>query len=74
MVLAHIVSLMHKCLKKSRKSLKKTIILALLVANGSTMRCDAHNPKFTWSIQRYKFQTDLRILKLGIYDMMLGVN
>jgi hypothetical protein len=74
MVVAHIVSLMHKCLKKSRKSLKKIIILALLVANGSIMRCDAYNPKFTWSMQRYEFQTDLRILKLGICDMMLEVN
>ena len=35
---------------------------------------DSHTPGFKWFIQNYEFITDLRILKLCKYDIMLGVD
>jgi hypothetical protein len=49
-------------------------VLVVIVINGNVMKCNAHGPGFTWFIKGYEFQTDLRILKFGKYDMVLGVD
>jgi hypothetical protein len=49
-------------------------VLAVTVANGSIMLCDSYTAGFTWFMQSYEFVADLRILKLGRCDMVLGVD
>ena len=49
-------------------------VLAVTVANGSVMLCDSYTAGFTWFMQSYEFVVDLRILKLGRCDMVLGVD
>jgi len=49
-------------------------VLAVTVANGSVMLCDSYTAGFTWFMQSYEFVVNLRILKLGRCDMVLGVD
>jgi len=44
------------------------------VANGSTITCSAYVPKMEWWIQGYTFHTDMRVLDLGAYDAILGID
>jgi hypothetical protein len=49
-------------------------VLVVTVANGNVMLCDSYTARFTWFMQSYEFVADLRILKLGRCDMVLGVD
>ena len=49
-------------------------VLAVTVANGSIILYDSYTAGFTWFMQNYEFIADLRILKLGRCDMVLGVD
>ncbi|RLN13205.1 hypothetical protein C2845_PM09G13910 [Panicum miliaceum] len=44
------------------------------VANGMVLQCVAHVPQASWSVQSYSFVTDLKILHLSAYDMILGMD
>ena len=61
-------------IKEIKTVVRKAIILEIIIANGSTMRCDNHSPGFIWFMQSYEFKVDLRILKLKRYDMVLGMD
>ena len=52
----------------------KTTLLAVTVANGNVMLCEMQSPGFTWFIQGYEFKANLRVLKLGRHDIVLGVD
>ena len=44
------------------------------VANGAVLSCDSHIPAASWSVQGYSFTTDLKLLPLSSYDMILGLD
>lgn len=46
----------------------------MIVANGSVMLCDSYTFGFKWFMQNYECITYFRILKLGRYDVVLGVD
>jgi hypothetical protein len=48
--------------------------LAVQVANGEILQCTHHIPQAVWSIQGCSFTTDLKILPLQSYDMILGLD
>jgi hypothetical protein len=52
----------------------KSLVLAVTVANGSIMLYDSYTTRFKWFMQNYEFVVDLRILKLGRCDIVLGVD
>lgn len=54
----------------------KTQILASLlrIADGGSLRCNSQLAACDWWVQGHSFVTDLRILKLGCYDMVLGMD
>uniref|UniRef100_A0A0A8XWS5 Uncharacterized protein n=1 Tax=Arundo donax TaxID=35708 RepID=A0A0A8XWS5_ARUDO len=55
---------------------KKTVIpeTYVKVANGGLMSCNSMLSQCEWWVQGHSFATDLRILPLGCYDMILGMN
>lgn len=44
------------------------------VANGQLVQCSSHIPAATWSIQQCQFTSDLKVLPLSSYDMILGLD
>lgn len=44
------------------------------VANGTVLQCDSYIPAATWSVQGYSFTSDLKLLPLSAYDMILGLD
>ena len=55
-------------------SKSKTTLLAVTVANGNVMLCEMQSPDFTWFMQGHEFKANLRVLKLGRHDIVLGVD
>jgi hypothetical protein len=60
--------------KEINAPISKTTLLAVTVANGNVMLCETHSPEFTWFMQSYVFKANLRVLKLGRHDIVLGVD
>jgi hypothetical protein len=44
------------------------------VAGGGILSCDRQIPNYVWSAQGHSFVTDLRVLSLGCYDIILGMD
>jgi hypothetical protein len=44
------------------------------VADGSQQRCSEYIPKCQWSSQGHQFHTDLKIITLGAFDVILGMD
>uniref|UniRef100_J3MDG5 Retrotransposon gag domain-containing protein n=1 Tax=Oryza brachyantha TaxID=4533 RepID=J3MDG5_ORYBR len=44
------------------------------VANGEIMECQSTIPQCEWSTQGHVFTTNLRVISLGGYDMILGMD
>jgi hypothetical protein len=44
------------------------------IASGGIMTCDKQLADCAWWTQGYSFNTDLRVLALGCYDMVLGMD
>lgn len=44
------------------------------VANGEKLQCDSMIPSLQWWIQGITFATDMRVLDLGAYDAVLGMD
>ena len=48
--------------------------ISVQVANGNVMLCSTHLPAAVWKIQNYHFSSDLRILPLQHFDLILGMD
>ena len=48
--------------------------LQVQVANGQVLTCSSHIPNASWSIQDCQFSSDLKVLPLSSYDMILGLD
>ena len=44
------------------------------VANGQILTCSQYIPAAVWSVQGLEFQSDLKVLPLTSYDMILGLD
>lgn len=44
------------------------------VADGGTLTCSASAPKCQWCSQGHQFTTDMKMLALGTYDAILGMD
>lgn len=54
------------------KACKST--MAVRVANGGVMQRDRELPACSWRTQGVTFHTDLKVLPLGWYDVILGID
>jgi hypothetical protein len=48
--------------------------VSVKIANGEFLECDRMVPQLQWWAQGHTFQTDMRVLPLGGYDAILGVD
>lgn len=48
--------------------------IAVRVANGQKLSCTAMVQQLQWNVQNHQFTTDMRVLDLGVYDAILGVD
>ena len=48
--------------------------MAVRVANGGVMHCNRELPACSWRTQGVTFHTDLKVLPLGCYDVILGID
>ena len=48
--------------------------LTVRVANGGVMRCDQEPPACPWQTHGVTFDTNLKVLPLGCYDVILGID
>ncbi|WVZ67898.1 hypothetical protein U9M48_016915, partial [Paspalum notatum var. saurae] len=48
--------------------------LGVRVANGQVLQCTAQFSQLPWSAQGYSFHTDVKVLPLPTYDMILGLD
>ena len=44
------------------------------VANGQFLNCDSMVTQLPWQCQNHEFHTDLRVLDLGAFDGVLGMD
>lgn len=48
------------------------VSVSVKVAGGGRLTCSQFIPQRAWTTQQQEFRTDLKILQLGTYDMILG--
>jgi len=60
--------------KEIKTAIKRTIVLVETIANNNVLRCNVLCLKFIWLMQGHKFHMDMRVLKLGRCDTVLGVD
>jgi hypothetical protein len=48
--------------------------VSVKVASGDVLQCDRMVPQLSWWAQGHTFETDMRVLPLGAYDAILGVD
>jgi hypothetical protein len=48
--------------------------LKVQIANGQVLSCTPHIPAANWVIQGCQFTSDLKVLPLSFYDMILGLD
>jgi hypothetical protein len=44
------------------------------VADGAQLRCTSFIPNCSWSAQGHQFKTDMKLLPLGAFDVILGID
>lgn len=55
-------------------SIESTHPISVKVANGEVLQCAARVPAFDWWIQGHKFLFPMRVLPMGGYDVVLGMD
>lgn len=48
--------------------------ISVRVANGAHLCCTTIVPQAAWTVEGYEFSSDLRVLPLSTYDIILGMN
>ncbi|XP_040259896.1 uncharacterized protein [Aegilops tauschii subsp. strangulata] len=48
--------------------------LKVKIADGGQLLCNQEITRCSWSVQGHKFCTDLKVLPLGCYDMIIGMD
>lgn len=57
---------------KARKTLSKPT--RVKVANRSEIPCTQELPSFVWGLQGHTFKSSFKIIPLGCYDVILGID
>lgn len=60
--------------KRITAATKPIPTVAVRVANGQQLQCTEMVPQLQWTAQGHKFSSDMRVLQLGVYDAVLGVD
>jgi hypothetical protein len=64
----------HSLIDKLRCLVVDIQTLRVKVASGDYMYCNKMVPKMQWMLQGHTFETDMRLLPLGGYDDILGMD
>jgi hypothetical protein len=48
--------------------------VSVKIADGVVVVCDSELPAVEWSVQGYRFHSNLKVLPLGLYDLILGMD
>lgn len=48
--------------------------VSVKIADGGVLSCSGSVPGCKWTTQGHEFVTDLRVLALGCYDMIVGID
>ncbi|WVZ54191.1 hypothetical protein U9M48_005029 [Paspalum notatum var. saurae] len=48
--------------------------ISVRVANGELILCSSHLPNAQWSLQHCNFQSDLKVIQLQHYDLIMGMD
>jgi hypothetical protein len=48
--------------------------MTVRVANGDTLPCNSEVKNFEWWCQGYTFKVDTKVLQMGAYDLVLGMD
>ena len=68
-------SFLNSCLATSLPNLRPLPkSMTLRVADGGSILCSAEVSSAEWSVRGYTFHSTLRILQLGSYDMIIGMD
>lgn len=60
--------------EKFADRISKMAPVAIKVADGGILSCLGYIQGCKWTTQRHAFTTDLRVLPLGCYDMVIGMD
>ena len=47
--------------------------VSVKIADGGVLKCSGIIPQCKWQTQGYKFSIDVRVLSLGCYGMVVGI-
>jgi hypothetical protein len=61
-------------LSRLQCSVQPTTPITVKLANNDTLLSDQWVPSLTWNLQGEQFHTPMRVLPLGAYDAILGVD
>ena len=53
--------------------MEEIVAAKITVANGGTLQCNKQVPNLQWFCQNNSFNTSLKVLPLGTYDIILGM-
>jgi predicted aspartyl protease len=48
--------------------------MSIKVANGDTLACHSEVQKITWWCQGQTFRVDAKVIEMGAYDLILGMD
>lgn len=48
--------------------------MTVKIADGGTVRCEYEMPEAKWTVQGYSFQSALKVLPLGSFDLIIGMD
>lgn len=54
--------------------IQRTAASLVKIVDGGILKCDSMIPQCTWQTQGQVFSMDLRVLPLGCYDMVVGMD
>jgi hypothetical protein len=60
--------------QKLQLAISPTAPMAVKVANGASLSCSLEVRQFEWWIQGHAFQLDAKLLEIGAYDLVLGMD
>ena len=53
---------------------KLPTVCKVKVADGAVLRCDSFIPQCPWTSHGHEFVTDFKLISLGVYDAILGMD
>lgn len=60
--------------EKMQNQVKQLAPVTVKIADGGTLSCTGILPQCAWTTQGHTFISDLRVLSLGCYDMVVGMD